>query len=238
MGAIIDIIIVAIVAFTMIMAIKRGFVKTVVGGLGFFLAVIIAIAFCSPLSNALEKGGFGTSVSNAVDRVIEKNITVDNYEDAFEEEEEKGSLYKICKTFGAEDRYEAMEENYEEWRREGILSAQSYIKESIREPAVNLCCGVLAFILLFMVSWVLIKVLEIVLTKFVDLPALKKADKILGAAVGVIVATVRVFIACLIIKWALPVAGSFGWEWALNTDLSDSLLYSAIESINFLSNLI
>ncbi len=238
MGAIIDIIIVAIAAYTIIMSAKRGFVKAVIGGLGFFLAVIVAIALCAPVADTLKEGGFGTSVSNAVDRVVEKKITAENYESAFDKDDEKGSLYNICKTFGAEDRYDDMKENYDEWRDAGVVSAQSYIKESIREPAVNLCCTVLAFILLFLASWALLKILEVVLGKIVDLPVLKHADKALGVVIGLPIAVLRVFVACLIIKWALPVAGSFGWEWALNTDLSDSFLYSAIEGINFLSGII
>ncbi|MBQ3082272.1 MAG: CvpA family protein [Clostridia bacterium] len=239
MGAIIDIIIVAIIAYTIIMAVKKGFVKTVIGALGFFLAIAIAVAFCGPLADFLEEGGFGTSVSRTVDDLIDSNVDEENYEGIFNNEDgEESVLLKICKTFGAADRYDDMSDNYNEWRDAGIASAREYLKTSIKGPAVDLCCGILAFLLVFVAAWILLKVAEIVIGKAVDLPVLKQANKLLGAISGVILAVVRVYIACLVIKWLVPVAGSFGWEWALNVDLTDSYLFNAFESVNFLSYLI
>lgn len=238
MGAIIDIIIIAIIAYTIIMAVKRGFVKTVIGALGFFLAIAIAVSFCSPLAAFLEESGFGTSVSRTVDELIDENITEENYHGIFDEDGEDSMLFKICKTFGAEDRYDAMSDSYNEWREAGVISARNYIKESIKEPAVDLCCGILAFLIIFIIAWVILKIAEVVIGKLVDLPVLKQANKLLGAIAGIILAVVRVYIACLVIKWIVPVAGSFGWEWALNVDLADSYLYGMFESVNFLSYLI
>lgn len=238
MGTIIDIIIIAIIAYTVIMAVKRGFVKTVIGALGFFLAIGIALGFSSPLATWLEDSGFGTSVSRAVDSVIEKNITEDNYQGIFNEEGDESVLLKICRTFGAESRYDDMSDSYNEWRDAGITSAREYLKDSIKEPAVDLCCSILAFLLVFFAAWIVLKIAEVVIGKLVDLPVLKQADKILGVISGVVLAVVRVYLACLIIKWLLPVAGSFGWEWALNVDLADSYLYTTFENVNFLSYLI
>lgn len=239
MGTIIDIIIIAIVAYTIVMATKRGFVKTVIGALGFFLAIAIALGCYSPLAGWLKDSGFGTSISRAVDESIDKNINEDNYKGIFDEEDGKESvLLKICKTFGAEDRYDDMSDSYNQWRDAGVDSARVYLKTSIKDPAVDLCCNILAFLLVFLVAWVLLKIATIVLGKFVDLPVLKQANKLLGGVAGVILAIVRVYLTCLVIKWILPVAGSFGWEWAMNVDLSDSFLYTMFENVNFLSYLI
>ncbi len=239
MGAIIDIIIVAIIAYTIVMAVKRGFVKTVVGALGFFIAIAIALMFFSPLADFLAESGFGTSISRYVDRIIDENIDEDNYLGVFEAEGgEESVLLKICKSFGAEDSYEEMKGSYGEWRDAGIQSARNYLKSSIKEPAVNLCCGVLAFLILFLVARILLKIAEIVVGKIVDLPVLRQANQLLGGVAGVILAVVRVYVACLVIKWIIPVAGSFGWEWAINANVYDSYLFTLFEGANFLSYLI
>jgi len=238
MGAIIDIIIVAIIAYTITMAVKRGFVKTALGALGFFIAIAIALMLCSPLASFLEESGFGTSISRAVDSVIDNSIDEDNYLGAFEDNGEESVLLKICKTFGADSEYDEMKESYGEWRDAGIESARSYLKESIKGPAVNLCCGILAFLLLFLVARILLKIAEIVVGKIVDLPVLKQANKLLGGIAGVVLAVVRVYVACLVIKWIVPVAGSFGWEWALSANVYDSALFTLFEGANFLSYLI
>lgn len=238
MGIIVDISIVAIIAFTVYMAIKRGFTKTVLGVLGFFLAVIIALIFCSTLASALKDGGFGTSVSIAVDRTVDDIVTGDNYETVFDNDEDGEKLLQFCRTFGAEDLYEDIEQEYSLWVVHGLESTRDFIKDTVREPAVDLCCNILAFLLLFIVARILLKVAEIIIGKVVKLPVLKQADKLLGIVAGVLLAVVRVYMFCLVLRWILPVAGSIGWQWAMDADLSKSALFVFFENINFLSILI
>ena len=238
MGAIIDIIIVAIIAYSIIMAVRRGFVKTVIGTMGFFIAIAVALMICSPVADFLEESGFGTSISRYVDSVVDDVINEDNYLGAFEDNGEESVLFKICKTFGADEQYDDMKASYDQWREAGIQSARNYLKNAIKGPAVDLCCSILAFLILFFAARILLKIAEIIIGKIVDLPVLKQANKLLGGVAGVALAVVRVYIACLILKWIVPVAGSFGWEWAINANVYDSYLFSLFEGANFLSYLI
>lgn len=239
MSAIIDIIIVAIIALTVYFAIRKGFVKTVLGALGFVLSLAVALIFCGPVSDALEQGPVGDKMESVVHSAIDNAVTESNYMSIFEKNKDEDSVLKQLYTaFGAEDKYDKLSESYNQWKTEGLSQVRLKLREALTDTGVALCCNVIAFLLLFVVARILFKIAEIVLDKFVALPILKQANKLLGGVAGVVLAVFRVFLLCLVLKLMVPIAGGFGWGWLTADTLGGSVLYGTFENGNFLSKLI
>jgi len=239
MSFIYDIAIAAIIAITLYFAVKRGFVKTILGATGVILALILAMMFNGALSSFLAKGPVGNSIRGTVDSFVDARITEDSYGDMLDSEDDKKSaLERLLITFGSENKYETVKQDYEQWKQSGLETVRDKIKETIREPAVNFCCGIIAFLILFVLIRLLFKLAEIVLGKVTKLPVIKQADKLLGVVAGVVKAVFRVYLFCIIVRLALPLAAKFGWTLLANSDPSQSVLYGLFNNFNFISKLI
>lgn len=241
MGAVIDLIIVVIIALTLFFSVKNGFSKTALGVLGFFIAAAVALAFCGKLGKAVTDSGLGDRIESAVDSAVDGIIDEENYLGIFENDGVDGNesaLSKLFSAFGAEESYRSLRDGYNAHRDAGLAAAREYIKEGVMEKAVPFLCRLLSFLLLFFGTRLLIKIAEIIISKAAELPVLKQADKLLGALAGLLLALFRVYLFCVALKLLLPAAGAFGAGWASGVDLNDSFLYRIFESGNILSALI
>lgn len=240
MGAIIDILIAVIICVTLFFAVKRGFVKTALGTLGFFIAAAVAIAFCGTLGNVLAEGALGTRVEAVVGSVVDDVVSVESYDGIFENEdgESKGALSVIFSAFGAEETYDSVKAGYASQKDKGLEAARGYIKDCINEKAVPFCCDILAFLLLYFGTRLVLKIAEAIIGKLTELPVLKQADKLLGVVAGLLLAALRVWLFCVVLRLAVPVGGAFGVSWIAQTDLNDSVLYSLFDGGNIIFALI
>ena len=242
MTALIDIIIVAIIALSLIMAVQRGFVRTILGTLGFALSLVIAVALCSTVSTAMQSGVIGEKIEDMVHDAIDSTVTEENYsflfDDEKDEKDDESALKQVFYLFGAEDEFDSIKSSYKEWRANGLENVRTNLKNTLTEPGVDLCCNVIAFLVLFIVARIAIKIIEIVLDKVVALPVLKQANKILGGIAGAILAIFRVFVLCFALKLVLPIASSAGIDWIASINPDNSLLYRLFESTNFLAILL
>lgn len=243
MTALIDIIIVGIIAITIIMAMQRGFVRTILGTLGFALALVVALAFRSPVSTAMQNSVIGDKMAEVVHSAIDSTVTEANYEKIFsdkvkEDEDAESSLERVFNLFGAEDKFESIQSSYADWREHGLERVRTNLKNTLTKPGVRLCCNALAYLVLFIGARILIKIIEIILDKVVALPVLRQANKMLGAVAGIILAVFRVFLLCFTLKLILPLASSAGLDWIASIDPANSVLYRFFENGNFLANIL
>lgn len=241
MGAIIDILIAAIICVTLFLAVKRGFVKTALGALGFFIAAAVAVAFCGTLGNALAESALGTKVETVVSSVVDGIVSDESYDGIFESEddgESKSALSVVFSTFGAEETYETVKAGYASQKEKGLEAARSYIKDCISEKAVPFCCDLLAFLLLYFGTRLVLKIAEGIIGKLTELPVLKQADKLLGVVAGLLLAALRVWLFCVALRLFIPIGSAFGVSWIAQIDLNDSVLYSLFDGGNIISALI
>lgn len=239
MGAIIDILIAVIICVTLFFAVKKGFVKTALGTLGFFIAAAVAIAFCGALGNALAESALGTKVETVVSSVVDGVISEEDYTDVFDTDgDDKSALSTVFSAFGAGEVYESVKEGYAERCSEGLEAARSYIKDCINEKAVTFCCDILAFLLLYFGTRLLLKIAEGIVGKLTELPVLKQADKLLGVVAGLLLAALRVWLFCVVLRLAIPIGSAFGVSWIAQIDLNDSVLYRLFDGGNIIFALI
>lgn len=241
MGAIIDILIAVIICVTLFLAVKRGFVKTALGTLGFFIAAAVAVAFCGVLGNVFAESALGAKVETVVSSVVDGVVSDESYDDVFENEdgeENKSALSVVFSAFGAEETYDTVKAGYASQKEKGLEAARSYIKDCISEKAVPFCCDILAFLLLYFGTRLVLKIAESVIGKLTELPVLKQADKLLGVVAGLLLAALRVWLFCVVLRFAIPVGSAFGISWIAQIDLNDSVLYSLFDGGNILFALI
>lgn len=242
MTAFIDLLIIGILVYTVARSVQKGFVKTMLGTLGFAIALIVAIAFQAPFSDYLQGSKIGSNIGALIDDAVDNVITRDNYDKMYTEEDEENedekALERIFSIFGADEKYESIENGYEEWKAEGVETVRANVKNSLRSSGVALCCTVLAYLILFIFARIAVKILEIVLDKVVALPVLKQANKVLGCIAGIFLAVFRVFMLCLALKLIVPVAAGLGADWIAAINPDNSFIYHIFDNGNFLAKVL
>ncbi len=244
MGAMIDIFIVLTIITTIVVAVRQGFVKTILGTFAFVIALGIAMLLCSPLSGAMQKGAIGEKMEGVVHSTIDNIVTEENYDKLFGADEAEGEnaeltedeslLRDLFDIFGAEEKYDEIESGYKGWVSDGLENARDYLKENVTETGVRVCCNVISFLILFIIARILLKVAEVVLDKVVELPVLKQANAVLGVVAGVLLAVFRVFLVCVIIKFITIVVNGAGLTFVGGMHPTDSYLYSFFSNINII----
>ena len=118
----IDFILVIIIGFSVFVSFKRGFVATIIGTLGFFLAVILSLTFSTPLANA--------TYDKFVEPVIVEAVS-DEVEEKFED--------KLDAALGENANLEKFEEVKNEISASGeelIASMPQYIRNYIKQAGL------------------------------------------------------------------------------------------------------
>ncbi len=217
MNAIIDIIIVAIFALTIYFGVKRGFVKTVIGACAFLVSLLVALAFCSPLAAYLHDGPVGTFMENTVVDVIEGVDVVEIFSEDKEANEEHSYLQTLFGVFGSDKLYDSLHTELAEIENKSEEMITELMIEKLVPPIKSAFCKIAAFLLLFVVARILLKIAEWIIDKIATLPVLKQANKLLGGVAGFAVAILRANIFCIVLKLLTPVL----------TNMSDKLVPSS-----------
>ena len=230
MSFLLDIIIVAIIAVTMFLSARNGFVKTAISAASFILAIIITAAFASPLANALKETSIAGSVKDSTKEIITnvlvaENIGIDDLLDG--NSKEFNSLIGIA---------EIEIEDLRAWYSENIAngeSAESIIADRLAEPLTDILATIVALIILYIGTQILLSVAGFFLNKLAKLPILKTANKGLGIALGVVLSLFRVCFFCFLVGAIIENAAIFPnreFIEAINPD--NTLLFNIFSKID------
>lgn len=90
-----------------------------------------------------------------------------------------------------------------------------------------------AFILLYLGSVLVLRLAAYLLDKLTDLPILRQANKLLGLAAGVVLALLRVWLFCAVVRLLLPCADTLGLDFVSRIDPSATFLFKFFYENNF-----
>ncbi len=229
MNAVIDIIIVAIFALTIYFGVKRGFVKTVIGACAFLVSVLVALALCSPVATALHDGPVGDFMENTIIEVIEGVDVVEIFsEEDNTDNDEHNYLKTLFGVFGSEKLYEELHGELAQVEDKSEEMITAYMCDKLVPKVKKAFCKVAAFLLLFVVARILLKIAEWLIDKVATLPVLKQANKLLGGVAGFVVAILRANIFCIVLKLLTPILTDFSSKL-----LPSSTLFHLFEDIIF-----
>lgn len=248
MSSILDIIILFIAGITIYFSVKNGFIKTVLSASAFLIAALITITLTSTVKNAYLQSPSSDKLREKVSVSLEKAIdsagkenTGDpdskfDAEKVIEEDGEKDEFFSVLEKFGV-DRND-LKNKITEWKKDAGTDVKKMIISYITEPVTRAIVTAAVIAILFFGSLLILKIVAFVLDKVCKLPVLKTANKLLGLLLGIILAIVRVYLFCFIIKMIIPYGHTFdiGLLTALNPE--NTLLFKLFYNFNLFNFLL
>lgn len=233
MSLILDLLILLIAGLTILFAAKNGFVKTFLSAASTLIALAIVFLFASPLTEALEQTPLADAIrSNTVsflDQFVEEQNARDSYTLAADRESE---LYPLLESVGVDG------EKLARWVEEHeSLAAERFHDELagyIAAAVTPLLLGALSVAILFFGSFLVLKLLSVLLTGIIEqIPFVRGANRILGLLLGILLALIRVFVFCAVVRVLLDTASLSGWTALAGLDPERTLLFRLIGKIPF-----
>ena len=216
----IDVIVIAVILISTFVGYKRGFVKTVLSFLSFFIAIGVSLAFYKPLAVILtEKTTIDEWVIEKIETV--KEVSGDKAEEvalAKTENEQNNPMSVI------EDLPSAVIEKLD------VNSIKNNIRHEIALKVSELIMKLLSLIIIYLVVKVTLIVAGLLLGGLMKLPILKQLNEILGMSFGVALGFIEIYVVFAIFTFISSI-----------TDISfiiDAIKSSAFASMMFENNLI
>ena len=240
MNVLLDVIVAAIIAVTVYLGFRRGFVKTVMGAVGFFVALAVAIAFAPALKAEVLESRFTENVKVYAEEAIEKLLDGEEKEDYDElfESENKSNVELMLDSFGLGEKYESFKQSYQEWKDENTQTIKANLVDYLSETAVDVGALIISFVAIFVLARILLRLAEWLLDRFCDLPVLKQANKVLGIVAGVVLALFRVYVFCWLFGQLIPVAEVFGLEFLASANTDSTVVFKFFAEHNLLVDLL
>lgn len=229
MSWLLDIVIIAIIAFTVTVAVKKGFIRTLLSAGTFILAVILTAILASPVSNMLKETVVANAVQNSIEETIAEEISesTNGIDGLFEGES------KIFNSLAEASNLDV--EYWEQEYKENSESIEERIAEKIATPIVDIIATIIAIILIFILSQVLLSLLSGVLEKVFSLPVLKTFNKGFGAILGIVLALIRVCLFCFAANILIEFGGLIGNGFLMSFSPEETVLFDFFSGINIFS---
>lgn len=225
MSAILDILIVVIIGVTIGFAVKNGFVKTVLSAASFLIALVVAFLFVAPVRDAFLESGMAVKVRTAVDESITSFVTDTS-------ESRRNCRIPDKLEFIGIDKDE-LQTKWNNWRSGNTEALKNELVGYVSEPVLRAVATFTAFILLYLGSVLVLRLAAYLLDKLTDLPILRQANKLLGLAAGVVLALLRVWLFCAVVRLLLPCADTLGLDFVSRIDPSATFLFKFFYENNF-----
>lgn len=204
---ILNVLAVIIFAVCVIVNVKSGFVKSVLGIFSFFLAFVIVAGFGDGFAEAVRETDTGRAVESKI-----YNITYEQ-------------LYSSAATSTAE----AVEElNLPKFiKKNAIETCENLtvnVYDEISDTVSRQLFGIIAHVVLFLLLTLIFAVAKLIIPTVFKLPVLKQVNKMLGLGIGIVNGLICVYIFML----AVSVIVNIGSWQALNEAAQSSVIYRFI----------
>lgn len=243
----IDVILVLFIVIFTIVAVKRGFVKTVIGFISSILVLVIAIMAAAPLANAIGKGTsfdektasfleekYASKIPNAYNEITyydlngdgEKELAVKNSQNEYKEYSEtfEDSFWKYLNI--EKIMQKTVEANIDKDDGSSITVISAFSK-TVTIWIMLVVCFIGLLIGSKIAFWIIIKLLKNLIEKVSFVATL---DRILGGVVGFVAAILIVLTVLALIQFM----SSFPFMTRINEVLANTKITSLIMKNNFI----
>ena len=206
MGWLLDLIVLLIIAVTIFMAYKRGFVKTLISACSFLLAILLTSFLSAPLTELLEDAG----VSEMIEAAIEQKITTILDENSFEPKdlfEGRSEEFNKLVSFSGIDKEAFLQE--QDAKRDALITK---VSKTVAAPISKTFASTLSIIIIYFCVRVALLIGGIFLDKIARLPILRTVNKAFGILLGILLAIFRVSLFCFVVKILIEIGGFIGNE--------------------------
>ena len=205
-GIVLDLVLVAIVLLFCHKGKKDGFAKTLIGFLGFFIAIILAALLCKPIANFAYTSFAQKPVENAIETAIyaqansiqEKAPSVDEILTGIEDALENAPEF-LKNALALEEKREQLAAQINEIYTADITALSQNAAEIIVKPIIVMVLSGVVFILLFFILMLICSLLAKSLKLVNKIPLLGGVNALLGGLIGLL----KGIIVVIIINWLL-----------------------------------
>lgn len=224
MSAILDILIIVIIALSIFFAAKRGFIRTLLGGTSFLIAVAVALIFINPVRDYLGNSSVADKARASLSDTLAGFVSSDSESYDPKLLEDNSAFMNMISVFGIDT--DEIQEKWQDWRTENTEKLRVDLEEYVSKPVVHAVATVVAFLALFLGSLLILKLALFLLDRFFRLPVLRQANTFLGVLLGVILAAVRVYLFVALVNLLLPYGTQLGWKFFSQLDAGSTILFS------------
>lgn len=231
MNILVDLIILVIAVLTIVMAAKRGFIKTVVSAASSLIALIMVACFTGLLAGALVSTPLGDAVYGGVENFVEGLTEKTSITELAQDSD--SALYSAMDTLGVDT------EDFSEWVEDHLAEEEDKLQKKIvnyiADPVTSLVMRALSTLILFFGTVLLLKLFGKLLTGIVEkIPVIRTFNTLLGLLLGVLLAFVRVLIFCAVVSVIATVATAIGWDFFASLDPEETILFRLFDAIQIL----
>lgn len=232
MNFVFDGIILAVGIIAIIVSAKRGFIKSIMGICTLIAALFVAFAFTPNVSRYIENSPIIMEVSENISDTL-KSLSrkdTDSYDLARLFTDMPDSFQQILDRYGADasDLKETVTP-----APDAAAEDVSDLSELIADPVVSAISGVLAFLALFVVTVIVLKLLTWILDLIFQLPVLKTANTLLGLVVGVVNALVWAWVLSALSVIFIRAMSSISPEYFSETLIENTIILRFFADDNF-----
>ena len=211
---ILDIIIILIAVFTLIISYKKGFLRTLIDTLSFFLAIVIALMFLNPVKSLIYKTAIDEKILTETHSELDSavgNSDIGDVIDGMSEDPAKqtseettiiDNFKKFLEKFGIDTQ--AITDEYNQLVKQGSTNIRNGIIDYVAKPITNAVITVIAFLILFVLSLIVIRLAARLLDLATRLPVINGINKFMSIPLGIVLALFRIFCFCAIVQLLLP----------------------------------
>lgn len=190
---IIDIIVAAVIIISVFLGYKKGFIKSAISLLSFFVAIGLALTFYKPLALILTEN---TQIDDWIVTTITTSQNENDTQEVEKVEEEKmegEDSNIILDTFS--NLPAVMTQNFD------IQEIKNNVKEEIAYKTSELIMNLLSLIVIYVIVKFTLFVAMIVLSGIMQIPVLKQLNEVLGMVFGAIMGFAEIYISFAIITF-------------------------------------
>lgn len=211
MGLIVDIVIIAILALSIIMGYKKGLINVIFNIFAFLLAIIITLVLYKPVSNIIIKN---TDIQEKIETAIIENTKGE--ENKKEEKTENGIQKYIENTM----------QNAEE-------DAKSKAIEVVAKDVSTKCIEIITALILFVITRIILIVLKFLTETLANLPIVKQCNEIGGLLYGVIKGILIIYVILTIMFFIISLKPEGMTENLIETSYITKFLYNNNIIVNY-----
>lgn len=228
MSFILDLIIIIIAGATVFFAWKNGFVKTAISAVSFLVAIAVTAAFSSPLASALAETSIAESIEQATEDKISDIISESTSGITGLIDGESSEFNTLISIAGFDS------EEIRDWYQEQIRpeDSEASLAKHIAKPIIEIIAMLVAIIILYIGTQILLSIVGFFLDKIAKLPILRTANKSLGIVVGVVLALFRVCLFCFAVNLLIEHSAFLGSDFINSLNADNTLLFGFFSKID------
>ncbi len=222
MHIIIDFALLLIVTVPIVVAARRGFVKSISGAASLVVAIAVAFVATGYLVNAVDNNGYKKKLEDKLAGTL-ADISGSDEEAENDINDEKSELSRYLTGIGIDT--DDIKAKLEDGKSSAINSIAGIAAAKISDKLVYFLC----FAVLFAASYIISVIVFWIISKLVKLPPLKHFDKLLGALLGLATALVFSVVFVSLVKTAIPYFQSVYPDTFSKTVLEDTFIFKYAE---------